>query len=200
MRLTGARLLWLVAAALAMVVVAEAIPSGRQRDLPAPATPLGTPSAATVAAEPLTAWAETVLARPVFSVDRRPPAKPAASAAAGPQNLPRLAGIVVSSTGRSAIFAGEGDHSTVVAEGAQVGSYRVVTIHADAVDVTGPGGARTVKPAYSNDPPPAAPPPPMAPLSAALAGFQAYPQPNSPGIPMIPQLTPNAPNLLRPQR
>ena len=195
-------MLWLLAAALTAVVAAEALPPGRKSDVPSPLALPSPPSAAAAAAEPLTQWAETTLARPLFSVDRRPPAKSATSPLAEPQSLPRLAGIVVSSTGRSAIFAGEGDHSTVVAEGAEVGPYRVVAIHADAVDLTGPGGARTVKPAYSNGPPPAATllSPPTAPLGAALAGFQAYPQPNSPGNPMIQQLIPTSPNLLRSQQ
>ncbi len=183
MTLSLARLLWLSAAALALLVAAEAVPS-RKRDLavPPPSAPAASRAAAT-AAEPVAAWAATALGRPVFATDRRPPA--AVTAAAGPQNLPRLAGIVVSPNGRTAIFAGAGDKSTAVAEGAAVGPWRVVAIHADAVDMAGPQGARTVKLAYSNQPPQAAAALPLQPQAAALAGFLASSPPNNPGNPLM---------------
>ncbi len=181
MRLSSSRALWLLAALLAAGLAAEAMPGGKRRPVALPVAPAGSPQAAAAAAEPLTQWVATVLARPLFAADRRPVAPAAnATASTGPQALPRLAGIVVSPTGRSAIFAG--DHSMVVAEGAVVGPWRVVAIRADAVDVSGPQGERTVKPTYSNEPPPAtamaaAPPipgmPGFAPFNPQNAGLAA---------------------------
>ncbi len=194
-----ARLFWLLAAVLALVVGLEARPTPKRDRIPLPPAAT-TPQAAASAAEPVAAWVATIEARPLFAIDRRPPAvAPVANAAASAAGLPRLAGIVVSPSSRAAIFAGTEDHSTVVPEGGAVGAWRVVAIHADAVDLAGPEGARTVKPAYSNDPPPATPlQPTFARLggpAAALAAFQASQQPNPPGsIPMIPTPYANPPS------
>ena len=199
MTLSSARLLWLLAAGLAVLVAAEAMPFRQRATILPPPTPTNAPQAAASVPEPVAAWVATAVGRPLFAVDRRPPAvAAAASVAAGPQNLPRLAGIVVSPRGRSAIFAGAGDKSTVVAEGAAVGPWRVVAIHADAVDVAGPQGARTVKPAYSNQAAPAAAAQPIVPQSAALAGFLNSSAPNNPGNPILtPQQSLTLPPALR---
>jgi hypothetical protein len=51
------------------------------------------------------AWVQTILARPLFSPNRRP--GPAAASAAGnaPPSLPRIAGILVDGSRRRVIFA-----------------------------------------------------------------------------------------------
>ena len=143
----------------------------------------------------MTDWVAAVLSRPLFTIDRRPAAPPAsAPETPGSQALPRLAGIVVSASGRSAIFAGTSYRSVVVMEGAAVGPWQVVAIRSDAVDVSGPQGERTVKPSYSNDPPQAAsaaPPPfnatpgfaPFNPQNAALATLRSPAPPPSFGAP-----------------
>ena len=83
---------------------------------------------------------ERLFARPLFSQNRRPLADTPASAVVAPQ-LPRLAGVVVSSTGSFAIFANsEGGKSTVLREGDQVGAAVIETVTAGQVTLRGPAG------------------------------------------------------------
>lgn len=83
-----------------------------------------------------------VLARPVFSPQRRPPSV----AVAGPQQ-PRLSGIIVGPHGRRAIFAGAGDARGVVVDvGGQAGAWHVLAIDDHSVRVSGPDGPRTLHP------------------------------------------------------
>ena len=173
MRLSASHLLWLLAAVLAAGVLSEAVPIAKQAPFAAAVAPPGPVHVAAASAEPVADWVATALSRPLFNIDRRPVAPAAAaSATTGPQALPRLAGIIVSPSGRSAIFAGNPDqspeHSVVVVEGAAIGPWRVVTIRSDAVDVNGPQGERTVKPNYSVDPPPTGP-------AAASLPFNGHP-------------------------
>ena len=161
MRLSAPHLLWSLAAVLAAGVLAEAFPNAERAPVSTTVAPPGFAHVVAASTEPVADWIATVLSRPLFTTDRRPVAPAAAAAATtGPQALPRLAGIVVSPSGRSAIFAGNLDqspeHSAVVVEGAAIGLWRVVAIRSDAVDISGPQGERTVKPSYSDDPPPAA--------------------------------------------
>jgi hypothetical protein len=91
-------------------------------------------------------WTRTALARPLFSPSRRP----ATVAVSGPQE-PRLAGIVLGPSGALAIFAGENEaRGTVAAVGQQAGSWKVLSISADSVQVIGPSGLRLLHP--SRDP------------------------------------------------
>ncbi|MFL5256696.1 MAG: hypothetical protein ACJ8AI_28130 [Rhodopila sp.] len=95
-----------------------------------------------------------ILARPLFSPDRRP----AAAGARSISGLPRLAGIVVTGSRKVAIFAAPPGGKPVVAdEGERLGVYDVKTISEDGVTVVGPEGAMVLRPIF--DP---APPPPMA--------------------------------------
>lgn len=88
-------------------------------------------------------WTRVVLARPLFSASRRP----ASVVVAGPQE-PRLAGIVVGPSGRRAIFAGaDGARGTIAGIGQQAGGWRVQAIDATSVQVIGPAGLRTLRPA-----------------------------------------------------
>lgn len=83
---------------------------------------------------------ERLFARPLFSQNRRPPADTPVSAVVAPQ-LPRLAGVVVSSAGSFAIFANsEGGKPTVVREGDQVGAVVIETVTAGQVTLRGPAG------------------------------------------------------------
>jgi general secretion pathway protein N len=172
MKLTLSRLVWVLAAVLVAVIAVEAARRVAPRAAPVPAN-AAIRSAAPASAEPVAAWTSTILARPLFSPERRPsaPAAVAAAEPAAPQSLPRLAGIVVTPRSRTAIFSNGADHSTIATEGATVGEWRVVAIHAEAVELAGPDGARTVHPTYSSDPPP--------PQTALIAGF-------TPGMPFIP--------------
>jgi hypothetical protein len=126
------------------------------------------------------AWVATILARPLFSRDRRPPDAKVASASDPGEGLPRLTGIAVSPAGRSAIFAGAAaGKPIVVGEGGSVGGYTVRAIAPGQVQVVGPGGARTLSPVFD----------PTLPAVTAEAprppGMQGFPGlPLTPGMPL----------------
>jgi len=96
-------------------------------------------------------WIATVLARPLFSPNRRPPAEHR-EASGGAVGLPRLTGIMVGPFGRSAIFAGE-PRPVVVPEGGRINGYIVTTIDATEVKVAGPEGLLTIHPSFQPAPP-----------------------------------------------
>jgi hypothetical protein len=93
-----------------------------------------------------------ILARPVFSPGRRP----LASNARVTNGLPRLTGIVVTGSQRTAIFAAPAAGRPITAEeGGHVGAYEVVEITRAGVTVSGPDGTKVITPIFD----PAAPPP-----------------------------------------
>ncbi len=67
----------------------------------------------------------TILARPLFTRDRRPVGEHATASASGGPALPRLTGIAVSPFGRSAIFAADTGKPLVVSEGGSVAGFTV---------------------------------------------------------------------------
>lgn len=157
--------LWLhggIAALLAAIVAAEVVPS-----VAPTATHLALHSGqservlATPPAEPdhLQTWIRTALARPPFRPDRRP-VDDASTAAAG---LPRLAGIVISSTERVAIFSPAGAGAPVVAGvGGTIGVWTVTRISPESIVIAGAGGSHVLRPTFRIDPatsPPGASPP-----------------------------------------
>ena len=78
-------------------------------------------------------WADTILARPLFSSSRRPP-KVAKGAGTAGAPMPRLAGIMITPQGRHAIFAPEGGgKQLVLAEGASVNDVAIRSIQPDRV-------------------------------------------------------------------
>jgi hypothetical protein len=92
---------------------------------------------------------DKMLARPLFSSDRRPPPDTATLVAGASISLPRLTGVVVSSAGAFGIFAGpEGGKPVVVGEGGQVGTAVVETIAPGRVVILGPGGAVVLRPVF----------------------------------------------------
>jgi hypothetical protein len=96
-------------------------------------------------------WLTVILARPLFSPDRRPASAIARSPAGGsPEGLPRLSGVLVGPFGRSAIFAADGRKSLVVDEGGKIDAWTIRTIGEDAVEVSGPGGAQTLHPSFAS--------------------------------------------------
>ena len=109
-----------------------------------------------------TAEVTKITARPMFEPSRRP-AMDGAVAAAAPvaRTVPRVTGVVVSATDRSAIFASPGaGAATVAREGGRVGEYTVKTIAAGQVTLMGPDGPLLLRPVFDrNRPPPPAPPP-----------------------------------------
>jgi hypothetical protein len=95
------------------------------------------PQAAAHGAEPQGSpdqWEAVVLARPLFSPDRRPGRGPGAGAAGADPTLPRLAGIIASPAEAVAIFQGAGGAKPVVAQhGGMVDGWKVMTIAVDEV-------------------------------------------------------------------
>ena len=172
--------LGLLASCLAGIVALEltgGMPDSGAVTLPRTSTP--TPASARPAIsgpERVASWADTVLARPLFSPTRRPPPV-AAGPAAAPEAaavLPRMTGVLVTPTLRRAIFAGPDGTSLVVPEGGRLGAFTVVSVRPGQAVVSGPDGQRTVSPAFDpNAPAPttaaAAPPPPGLP---GLPGFR----------------------------
>ena len=89
---------------------------------------------------------DKVLARPLFSPDRRAPSAPV-SVEQAPAALPRLTGVLVDKHSGSAIFAAAGGSKALVAQvGGQVGNYTVESIKAGEVTLSGPGGTLVLKP------------------------------------------------------
>ena len=182
------RALGLLAAGLALGVAAELAWPDSPAPQP-PAMPAVTAPAGGAGPEPIAAWTQAILQRPVMNPDRRPErhdpgARPAAPARSEP---PRLAGIVLTPQARRAIFApaAEGAPSIVVVEGARLEGWQVERIEAGSVQLAGPDGKRVVKPSFSTEPaapgPAAAGAPPQRP-KPDLRPFAALTQPSGPAI------------------
>jgi hypothetical protein len=124
--------------------------------LPDPPPPAGTPVAllrsrppAAIATRDTGDWVETVLARPVFSISRRPPKVAAGGHAETAAGEARLSGIMITRAGRRAIFAPEGGGKPLVlAEGASVNQSTIRSILADRVVLA--GGA-VLRPSYDRN-------------------------------------------------
>ena len=113
------------------------------------ASPTTQPGTAAPATDRHREWAATVLARPLFSQSRRPPAS-AAAASPDAADLPRLTGILVTGAVRHAIFAAPaGGYPTVATEGSQVGAFRIQSIEAGKVTVVGPQGMVSLRPSFA---------------------------------------------------
>ncbi len=90
-----------------------------------------------------------ILARPLFDPNRRPVEAEAGSTPAL-DGLPRLAGVLVSPTGRIAIFAAASKGSPIsLSEGGKIGPFIVENISAGQVVVKGPDGTRTLHPSFA---------------------------------------------------
>ncbi len=118
---------------------------------PTPALPkLAAPSSALE--EDRQALLDSILARPLFASTRRPVAAPSGPAST-PTSLPRLAGILVNGSARSAIFAASGGGKPVVVQvGAKIGGYTVQSIEAGQVTLGGTGGAQVIRPTFDARP------------------------------------------------
>jgi len=93
-------------------------------------------------------WVATILARPLFSPDRRPATVATAVDGSRLVGLPRLTGIMVGPFGRSAIFATGDAKPLVVQEGARVASYTVKSIESMQVRLLGPDGEQVLHPSF----------------------------------------------------
>ncbi|MBV8615827.1 MAG: hypothetical protein JOY66_18945 [Acetobacteraceae bacterium] len=127
-------------------------------------------------AENAAPWVATILARPLFSPTRRPPA-PSAEPARPVAEMPRLAGVLVSEAGSEAIFARAGQKPTVARTGERIGPYLVTSISAGEVTLSGPTGTVTLHPVFAS----AAEQPPAPSAAPAPLG-----RPLRPGAPATP--------------
>ncbi len=128
--------------ALGLVLAAELMAApGGGGPLPPPALPMAK-AATSVSARLADHWAETVLARPLFSADRRPETLGRDHAT----GLARLAGIIISGDSRSAIFAADGHKPEILSEGGEIGGYRLLHISSDSVELAGAAGMLTLHP------------------------------------------------------
>jgi general secretion pathway protein N len=119
---------------------------------PLSAAPAGAPAAQAEPSERRVDWLNTILARPLFSPNRRP----AASGSRSVGGLPRLAGIVVTGSRKAAIFAAPpgGGRPVVADEGMRLGAYDVKAISEAGVTVVGPEGTTVLRPIFDSAPPP----------------------------------------------
>jgi hypothetical protein len=103
-------------------------------------------------------WVQKALARPLFAPGRRPPAPPEQRrTAAAAFVLPRLTGVMVGPTDRTAIFAGAaGGKPLVTREGSRIGDDMIDMIEPGRVTVTGPEGSRVLLPSFDAAPRPVA--------------------------------------------
>jgi hypothetical protein len=124
---------------LACVTVAEWLP-GAARTVPVPVARTSHTPTQSAPADDLPdtdELADAVIARPIFTIGRRPPKVVPADHQAGGASLPRLAGIMITPGGRRAIFMPEGTKPLVLAEGATVGDHTINRIAKDRVYLSG---------------------------------------------------------------
>lgn len=94
-------------------------------------------------------WAADSLARPLFAPDRRPVALPSQRGPGETNELPRLSGIMITQSSRSAIFVpSRGGKPEVVTEGGRIGAYSVQSISDEQVVLTGPHGRQSLHPTF----------------------------------------------------
>lgn len=129
-----------------VAVVAMARPPGTlpPGTLPPGGAPAG--EATDAAADGLAGLARSILARPLFIPGRHPPAPASAPA---DEELPRLAGVIVTPGGRRAIFAPAAGPAVVVPEGGMIGRYVVRSIAPGQVTLLDSGQQHVIHPAYA---------------------------------------------------
>lgn len=96
-------------------------------------------------------WVETILARPLFSRDRKPtPVLAKSGGAVAVSTMPRLTGVMVGPEGARAIFApAESNGKLLVAsKGTTLGPYTVEAIEPGRVTVSGPEGTVKLQPSF----------------------------------------------------
>lgn len=139
----------LLAAALAGLSGAELLAPGPMAGpLPRHRVALPPAPAPTVATRPARqADRSTILARPLFRPDRRPPSAKVAATPRMP--LPRLSGILVGNGFRLALFAAESGKTRIAATGDQVDGYRIVEIGPASIILNGPKGRISLTPRFA---------------------------------------------------
>jgi hypothetical protein len=178
----------LLSVALVAVIVLELTAAPAPTPESAPPVRIGDLPAAVV--DDVPSLVPTILARPLFSIDRRPKAA-AASGNSGPtDDLPRLAGILINGPQKHAIFQPAGDAKPITAaEGDEVAGWRVQRITVADVTLDGPGGTRTLEPKF--DPTLAAPAPAAGQIVPGAPQGPANPRQYLPGGMALPPGVPN---------
>ena len=171
-------LLGLLAVGLAALIMRELEDApGAISPAPPPVRPSAAPAVAAAPPEHGRDWLAQSLARPLFNPDRRPAPVAAASADGGPADaLPRLTGILVTPSGRRAIFAGE-DRPRVLQEGGVIGPYTVRSISNGTIELSGPDGPRLLQPSFTEDDARGRVPS-RRPAAGSAAAFNANPAPS----------------------
>jgi hypothetical protein len=99
----------------------------------------------------LTDLTATVLARPLFSPDRRlAPPGPAVAVVETIEEPPRLAAVIVGPSGGLAIFEDASGRPHVAAEGDSLGHFKVGAIAPGQVSLITPEGERVLRPKYAS--------------------------------------------------
>lgn len=132
------------------------------------------------------AWVTAILARPLFSPDRRPARVGPARATAGAV-VPRVAGIVIDGPRRSVIFAAptEGAHPITLLEGNEVNGFRIRSIEDNQVTILGADGLHILRPTFD--------PRPLPPRSAVPTPTNGLPDLSGlSGLPGLPAAPPQA--------
>ena len=127
-----------------------------------------------------------ILARPLFSATRRPPAKSEGATVDSGLADTRLAGIVTTPGRRFAIFAPNGAKPLIVNEGDTISGWHIDRITPREVSLTGPTGTKTLQPKIDPTLVPPAPPPGAAPPPASPPNNPAFAPPARPGFPAPP--------------
>jgi hypothetical protein len=158
-RFATALLGWgLLGAGLGSVLMLQLRPEDGQDAPPATASAAAAwipaaPAPVATGADPTGAWASTILARPLFEPQRRPPAAPAMAEVSEPaaQELPRLTGVLTGPFGRIAIFANpEGGRPLVVAQGDRINGFLVQTVGLEEAKLLGPDGLRVARTGFGD--------------------------------------------------
>jgi hypothetical protein len=122
------------------------------------------PSRAAMAHNDVDGSLREILARPIFSPDRRPTGRNTKSVA----GLARLTGIVVAGSRKIAIFAGSsGEHPVIAEVGSRLNAYEISEISDSGVTVIGPAGTMVMTPVFD-------------------AAQSAIPKPTMPALPKPP--------------
>jgi hypothetical protein len=143
-----------VAAALFLLFAAEWLLPDLQAPTPSRPPAIPAPAAEKISDAEVAEWTGTILARPLLNQDRRPVRPPATDDSGDAESftLPRLSAIIIIGGAREAVFAAPGEKPQLVAEGGDIGPYRLKTIAPDRVDMLGPNGPTTLRPQFVTAP------------------------------------------------
>jgi len=155
---------WLaVLGVLTLILVVEWLPEGATPapDIATPRIAAGAHPGSRMAARETEAWAGAILARPLFSIGRRPPKIAAAHSASTQADIPRLSGIMIAAGFKRAIFAPDGGGKPLVlTEGEALADTSIRTIQPGQVTLA---SGEVLRPAYDKNRVPSAPAPYMPP-------------------------------------